>query len=43
VPTRVTAEGLTFANGEDRQVLVPVEKPATKWEEPETPFGMVLE
>jgi hypothetical protein len=37
------SRGLTFANGEDRQVSVPVEKPATKWAEPETPFGIVLE
>ena len=34
------SRGLTFANGEDRQVPVPVEKPATKWAEPVTPFGM---
>ncbi len=35
--------GLTFANGEARQVMVPTEKPAPKWAEPATPFGIVLE
>lgn len=33
--------GLTFANREARQVVVPVEKPAPKWAEPKTPFGIV--
>jgi hypothetical protein len=32
-----------FANGEARQVSVPVEKPAIKWPEPKTPFGNVPE
>jgi hypothetical protein len=33
------SRGLTFANGEARIVSVPIEKPATKWPEPTTPFG----
>jgi hypothetical protein len=35
--------GLTFANGEARQVSVSVEGPAIEWPEPETPFGIVPE
>jgi hypothetical protein len=34
---------VTFANGEARQVSVPVEKPSPKWAEPKTPFGNVTE
>jgi hypothetical protein len=34
---------VTFANGDARQVSLPVEKPAPKWAEPETPFGNVQE
>jgi hypothetical protein len=34
---------VTFANGEARQAMVPVEKAAPKWAEPETPFGIVPE
>ena len=37
------SRGLTFANGEDRQVSVPIEKPPSKWAAPETPFGIVPE
>src|ERR1700722_5775948 len=29
---------VTFVNGEARQASVPVEKPAIKWPEPQTPF-----
>jgi hypothetical protein len=32
---------VTFANGEDRQVSVPVEKPAIKWAEQDNSFGFV--
>jgi hypothetical protein len=32
---------VTFANGEARQVSVPVEKPSPKWAEPKTPFGNI--
>jgi len=34
------ARAVTFANGDARRVSVPVEKPAPKWAEPETPFGI---
>jgi hypothetical protein len=33
--------GLIFANGEARRFSVLAEKPAPKWVEPETPFGIV--
>lgn len=36
------SRGLKFANGEDRQVPVPIEEPIRKWVEPKTPFGNVL-
>jgi hypothetical protein len=34
---------VTFANGEARQVMVPVEKPVIKWPEQDTSFGLVRE
>ncbi len=34
---------VTFANGEDRHLSVPVEKPSPKWAEPASPFGNVIE
>ena len=34
---------VTFANGDAREVSVPVEKPAIKWPEPKTSFGIVPE
>jgi hypothetical protein len=34
---------LTFANGEAREVKVPIEKPAINWPEPKTPFGEISE
>ena len=35
--------GLTIANGEARQVMVPVEKPATKWPEAHNRLGEMPE
>jgi hypothetical protein len=37
------SRGLTFANGEDRQVSVSVEKPPQEWRKPVTDFGIVPE
>jgi hypothetical protein len=34
------SRGLTFANGENRQVSAPVDDGDIKWPEPETPFGI---
>jgi hypothetical protein len=37
------SRGLTFVNGEDRQVSARVEKPVIPWREPKTPFGEISE
>jgi hypothetical protein len=37
------SRGLTFANGEDRQVSVPVDDPPQEWRKPVTDFGNVTE
>ena len=37
------SRGLTFANGEDRQVSGPGVNPVIPWPEPKTPFGNVQE
>jgi hypothetical protein len=37
------SRGLTFANGEDRQVPVAVDKPPQEWRKPVTDFGNVPE
>ena len=37
------SRGLTFANGEDRQVSVLVDDPPQEWRKPVTDFGNVTE
>ena len=37
------SRGLTFANGEDRQVSVSIDPPPQEWPKPATPFGDVPE
>ena len=37
------SRGLTFANGEDRQVSVLVDGPPQEWRKPVTDFGNVTE
>jgi hypothetical protein len=37
------SRGLTFANGEDRQVSVLVDDPPQEWQKPVTDFGNVTE